>query len=269
MPSSGTVLDRMHIGAGRPAAALHVLVDGRHHGLAQERPQRTAQLVGLGVDQRHGVAVVGSIGGVGVDHHVRVPGREEAVERLCRQAVALDEVAVQVEVAAIAAKAEGLGSDLVDPRAGVAVQAAVDVVDRNEQVDGGTQARQPLRLRAEIAHQCHAAVDAFGFARVDAVVVEEHAAPGGLDLYTVENTIGADHACMQRHAVVGHADLEELQHRREVGSQSLVPGDAFVPGRGLVLVAAFIWREVVGVLHGEPAVAAWRPGKQLSSSSRV
>jgi hypothetical protein len=32
------------------------------------------------VDERHGVVVVGPVRSVGVDHHVRVPGREKAVE---------------------------------------------------------------------------------------------------------------------------------------------------------------------------------------------
>jgi hypothetical protein len=106
-----------------------------------------------------------------------LPRGEEAVEHLRGEAVALDEVAVQVQVPAVAAKAERLGAELVHARGALPVHAAVDVVDRNEQEHRVAQRRQPVGLRAEVAHQRHAGVDALGLAGVDAVVVEEHGRP--------------------------------------------------------------------------------------------
>ena len=245
----GGVLDRVHVRAGWPAPVLHVLVDRRHHLVAQERAQRGAELVRLGVDQRHGVLVVGSVGGVGVDHHVRVPIGKETVEDLRRQAVAFHEIAVQVEVAAIGPEPEGLGPELVHARAGVAVQATIDVVHRDEQEHGGAQRREALRLGAEIAHQRHAAVDALGLTGVDAVVVEEHTTPVGLESLTVEHAVRRDEAGVQRHAVVRLANLGKTQHRREVGCKSFVPRDAVGPAGGLVAIAAFEGGEVGVCVH--------------------
>ena len=186
---------------------------------------------------------------MGVDHHVRVPIGKETVEDLRRQAVAFHEIAVQVEVAAIGPEPEGLGPELVHARAGVAVQATIDVVHRDEQEHGGAQRREALRLGAEIAHQRHAAVDALGLTGVDAVVVEEHTTPVGLESLTVEHAVRRDEAGMQRHAVVRLANLGKTQHRREVGCKSLVPRDAVGPAGGLVAIAAFEGGEVGVCVH--------------------
>ncbi len=239
----GAVLYRVHVRAGGPAARIHPGVHRGQHLGAQELAQATTELVGLRVDQRHRVAVVGAVGRVGVDHHVRVPGREQFVEHARRERVALDEVAVQVEVAAVAAKAELLRPVLVHARRVGAVEGAVDVVQRDEQEHGRAQRMQTFRLEAKIAHQRHAAVDAFRLARVDAVVVEEDRAPGGLDRGAVEHAVAADHTGVDRHAGIGHAHLLEAQHCRILAREVVIPGDAVGPGGGLVQVALFVGRE--------------------------
>jgi hypothetical protein len=173
---------------------------------------------------------------VRVDHHVRVPRGKQFIEGLRSQRVALGKVAVQVEVAAVAAKAELLGAILVHARRIGAVDAAVDVVQGDEQEHGVFQTSEALRLVAKVAHQRHAGIDAFRFARVDAVIVEEDRALRCLDGGQVELAVGADHAGVDRQAGVGHADDGKAQHMRKALGQILVPGDAFVPGGGLVLV---------------------------------
>ena len=100
------VVHRVHIRAGRPAAGGHAAVNRGQKGLAQKRAKRRAELVALGVNQRLRVAVVRAVGGVGVNHHIGAPVAEKAVESLRGKAVGFDEIAVQVKVAAIAAKAE-------------------------------------------------------------------------------------------------------------------------------------------------------------------
>ena len=100
------VLDRVHIRAGGPSALVHVLIDGGHHGFAQKSAQRPTQFVGLGVDQGHGVAVICTVGRVGVNHHIRAPFGEKTVEHLRGQRVAFDEIAVQVQIAPIRPKTE-------------------------------------------------------------------------------------------------------------------------------------------------------------------
>ena len=253
------ILDGIHIRAGGPAGAFHGRKDVRQHGVLQEGAQAIAQLIRLRVDQGHRVRVVGAVRRMCVDHHVRVPAGQQAVEHLRVQAVALDEIAVQVQVAAIAAETELLRAILVHARGVGAVQAAIDVVDRNEQQHGAAQRRQACRIRAEVAHDGHAGVDAFRFARVDAVVVEENGAPCALDLLAVEHAVRADDASVDGHARVGQADLFEMQHVRIACGEILVEGDAFQPGRGLVVVTEFVGRAQVW----------WHSGLSLGGGRRA
>jgi hypothetical protein len=96
-----------------------------------------------------------------------------------------------------------------------AVQAAVDVVHRDEDEHRAAQRRQPGRLEAEVAHQRHAGIDAFRLAGMDAVVVEEDRPALLLDAGTVEHAVGADHAFMHGQARVGLAGPREAQHLRK------------------------------------------------------
>nr|GEU28146.1 hypothetical protein [Tanacetum cinerariifolium] len=222
----------------------------RQHGVAQERAQSVAELVGLGVDQRHRVRVVGAVGRVGVHHHVRVPARHQLVEQLGVQGVALDEVAIEVQVAAVAAEAELLGTVLVHARRVGTVERAVDVIQRHEQQHGRAQRGQPGRIEAQVAHHGHAGVHAFRLARVDAVVVEEHGAALRLDQVTVEHAVRADHARMHGDAAIGDADLFKPQHLREAEHGGMADGvlpclvstwaRCQVQGRDCIIAAHFL-----------------------------
>jgi hypothetical protein len=180
---------------------------------------------------------------VGIDHHIRVPCRNQLVEELRVQRVALDEIAVQVQVAAVATEAELLRAFLVRTRGVGAVQATVHVIDRDEQQHRLAQLCQALRLEAQVAHHGHAGVDAFRLAGVDAVIVEEDRAAFALDLFAVEHAVGADDANVDRDARVRDRRLLELQNVGEAACKLFIEGDAFGPQRGLVLVAFFVRRE--------------------------
>ena len=108
-------MNRVDVRAGGPAFVVHRAVNRRHHDAAQEACERTAEFVGLGVNQRHGVGVVGAVGRMGIDHHVWIPSAEELVEQSGIEAVALDKVTIQIQVLTVTAKAEGLWAVLVDP----------------------------------------------------------------------------------------------------------------------------------------------------------
>jgi hypothetical protein len=148
------------------------------------------------VDQGHGVLVIRPVGGVGVHHHVRIPRGEKPVEHLGCQAVALDEVAVQIEVAAIRPETKILRPDLVDTRRGLAVQTTIHVVDRDEQEHRVAQCGQPFGLGAEVPHQGHTGVYAFGLTGMDAVVVEENRALRLVDQFALKHTVCADQTGM-------------------------------------------------------------------------
>jgi hypothetical protein len=62
-------------------------------------------------------------------------------------------------------------------------------------------------VQAQVAHQGHAGVDAFGLTRVNAVVVEEHRTAGGLDLLRVKHAVFRKHAHVDGHTGVRAASL--------------------------------------------------------------
>jgi hypothetical protein len=65
-----------------------------------------SQLIGLGLYQRHGVLVICAVRRMRINHHIRAPGTEETVKGLRIQAVAFDEITVQIKMQAVTAKAE-------------------------------------------------------------------------------------------------------------------------------------------------------------------
>ena len=89
------------------------------------------------------------------------------------KAVAFHEIAIEVKVARIAAKAKALRPNLIDSRGIVAVFAARNIVNGNEQEDRAAKATTRLLVDAKIPDHRHAHVNTFWFARMDAVVAEE------------------------------------------------------------------------------------------------
>ena len=117
------------------------------------------------------------------------------------------------------------------------------------------------RLQTEVAHQGHAGIDAFWFARVDAVVVEEHQPPGQTQLFAIKHRVGCDYPAMDGYTIIGDTDAPELQQRREFGRQLFVKRNALPSGRGLITVAGL---ERGLVLHAQSVLC----GRTLKWSFR-
>ncbi|CAI8274675.1 MAG: Uncharacterised protein [Flavobacteriia bacterium] len=88
----------IHIG-NHGLAAGHSFIERWSELFGHESAQWTGQLVLLGGDQRHGVGVIGPIGGVCIDKDVWVQQLKNAVEALCVLCISFHKIPVQIEVA--------------------------------------------------------------------------------------------------------------------------------------------------------------------------
>jgi hypothetical protein len=178
------------------AASRHVLVEVGVQTLAEIHAQLATELVGLGGDQRDGILIISPVRGVRVDQQIWIPEREELGECASAQAVGLDEVSVQIEMARIATKAEPLGTALVDSARPLAIGRPIYVVEGDVDEDQIAECPKLLSVNAEIAHQRHAGINALWLPGMDAVVVENHGATRCSNAVRVEVTIGTHDARM-------------------------------------------------------------------------
>jgi hypothetical protein len=145
----------------------HRLVDRPQHGLAHERDESR---IGVGVQRRRirqVVAVVRPIGGVQVHRHVRIPAVQQRDERARLGALELHEVAVEVELLRVLARADAAHRAVLR-RAVLHVDQLVAVgvvVGRDENDD-------PLQHRLQVAREQPARQDQRRFLALDLAGVD-------------------------------------------------------------------------------------------------
>ena len=158
-----------------PTTRLHVGVERRVQGIAQEWPQHRASLVGLGGDEGHDVRVIRTVGGMRVHKNVRIDRMEQFNKREGVAAVHLDEVPVQVQILGIAPEPIRLWTLLVGAGAAISSRGTPHVVLRDDDPSGIPQRMTVAIGKSKPFHgQGQARIHPARFSRVDGVVHQDH-----------------------------------------------------------------------------------------------
>src|SRR6185503_15317759 len=119
---------------------------------------------------RHHILVIGAVAGVVVQENFRPPGIQYLLKSKGVAAVALDKIAVQVQVARIPPETVGTGAILVDTALSP-VKAAIDIINRD---DADHHVLRQRIFLEQVAGEHHAGIYTLRLTWMNAIIDQQY-----------------------------------------------------------------------------------------------